>query len=271
MRRLIGDVPVEFDDVGDGMPVLMLHGFTLDHRSLRYSLEPCFARRPGYRRLYVDLPGFGASPAQPGIGSSDAMLDFVLRLIDETVGESALLIVGESWGGYLARGVVSRRPAQVAGIALICPVIIATHEERDLPARAVLFEEPGLFEGADPATVEAFREGAVVLDRRSWDYALTTLVPAIDAADAGAIDRIGSAYAFSVDVDRVGDPFDRPSLIVVGRQDDVVGYRDALSIVDRYPRAAVAVLDAAGHSLEGERPEMIAALVGDWLDRVERT
>jgi pimeloyl-ACP methyl ester carboxylesterase len=86
----------------------------------------------GYRRFHVDLPGFGASPPAPDIDGSDAMVDFVLELIDELVGAEPLLIVGESWGAYLAQGVVARRPDQVLGVALLIPVVIATHADRDV-------------------------------------------------------------------------------------------------------------------------------------------
>ena len=84
------------------------------------------------------------------------------------------------------------------------------------------------------------------------------------------MERIESAYAFADDVDRAGDPFPGPSLIVVGRQDSVVGYRDALGILERFPRAMFAIVDAAGHNLAGERPRLLAGLVDDWLDRVEQ-
>jgi pimeloyl-ACP methyl ester carboxylesterase len=77
-------------------------------------------------------------------------------------------------------------------------------------------------------------------------------------------------YAFATDVDR-GEPFRGPSLIVAGRQDSIVGYRDAVGLLERFPRASLAVLDAAGHNLAGERSDVLATLVDDWLDRMERT
>jgi pimeloyl-ACP methyl ester carboxylesterase len=251
--------------------VLFLHGFGPDHRSLLYSIGPVFERRPGYRRVHVDLPGFGASPAAPDIDSSDAMADVVVELIEELVGTEPMLLVGESWGGYLARGIVAQRPGQVRGVALIVTVVFAAHEERDVPEQALLFEEPELLDGVGPIDAAAFREAAVIADRASWDYARSTILPAIAMTDDAATDRIAARYTFASDVDTVGHPFTGPSLIVCGRQDSVVGWRDALSLLERFPRATFAVLDAAGHNLEGERTELLRELVDDWLDRVERT
>jgi pimeloyl-ACP methyl ester carboxylesterase len=76
-------------------------------------------------------------------------------------------------------------------------------------------------------------------------------------------------YAFSFDVDAVAAPFEKPVLILAGRQDGIVGYRDAWGILENYPRATFAVLDRAGHNLQIEQERLFNALVGDWLERVE--
>ena len=66
----------EFGPTG-GLAVLALHGWTPDHRLMTGCLEPVFAARShAYRRLYPDLPGMGATPAD-AVASSDDMLDSV--------------------------------------------------------------------------------------------------------------------------------------------------------------------------------------------------
>jgi hypothetical protein len=37
-----------------------------------------------------------------------------------------------------------------------------------------------------------------------------------------------------------------------------------------FPRATLAVLDAAGHNLQIEQERLFQTLLGDWLDRVQR-
>jgi pimeloyl-ACP methyl ester carboxylesterase len=270
MQRLIGGATVEVEDIGNGMPILFIHGFEIDHRSLLYTLGPLFEGRTGYRRIHIDLPGFGASPWVPTIVSSDAMVDFVLTVIDEMVGSEPLLIVGESWGGYLARGVVTHRPEQIRGLALLYPVVVALAADREVPDHRVLYETPGALDEATPAEADEYRENLVVVDHGSRDYFHEAIAPAIRAADPAAVERIRSAYAFATDPDSAGDPYPGPALVVTGRQDANVGYRDALGILERLPRATFAVLDEAGHGLLGERPQVTTALVNDWLDRVER-
>ncbi|WP_320537721.1 alpha/beta fold hydrolase [Pseudarthrobacter sp. IC2-21] len=58
-----------------------------------------------------------------------------------------------------------------------------------------------------------------------------------------------------------------PTLLVAGRRDAVAGYADTAALLDRYPHATLAVLEDAGHALMHERPELLAALLNDWLGR----
>lgn len=270
MNRLIGGVAVAVEDLGAGTPVLFLHGFQIDHRSLLHTLGPVFEQRTGYRRIHVDLPGFGASPAAPAIASSDAMVEFVMSLIDEMVGTERFLLVGESWGGYLARGVVARRPAQVTGLALLYPMVVPAHAERDVPEHRTLAEAPGVLDDALLLDAETYRGDAVVIHQGSWDYYRQTILPALAAGDRTTIEKVAAAYAFTTDPESGHEPYPGPSLILTGRQDASVGYRDAFGIVERFPHATFVALDEAGHNLMAERPQVATSLVNDWLDRVER-
>jgi pimeloyl-ACP methyl ester carboxylesterase len=61
-ESIVNGIPVQFVEHGSGTPVLGLHGVDVDHREMAGSLEPLFADRPGYRRIYPDLPGMGRTP-----------------------------------------------------------------------------------------------------------------------------------------------------------------------------------------------------------------
>lgn len=252
---------------GSGTPVLALHGWSPDHRLMTGCLEPVFTRRDGYLRLYPDLPGMGATPAPAAVSGSDDVLDLVLALVDETIGEEPFLVVGESYGGYLARAVVQARPEQVLGMALICPVAVLEPDRRTLPPRQVLRDDPELLDGADPELAEGFAGIAVVRSATTWRRYLDEIVPGLQAADQEAMARIRRRWQLSADPDE-GPVFDRPSLILTGRQDDAVGWADQVRMLAQYPRAAFAVLDVAGHNLQIEQPGLFTALVEEWLDRV---
>lgn len=89
----------------------------------------------------------------------------------------------------------------------------------------------------------------------------------LDLADADAMARIRQRWRLTDDPD-VGEPYDRPTLILTGRQDNSVGSVDQFALLPHYPRATFAVLDVAGHNLQIEQPVLFDALMLEWLDRV---
>jgi pimeloyl-ACP methyl ester carboxylesterase len=61
------------------------------------------------------------------------------------------------------------------------------------------------------------------------------------------------------------------TVIVAGRLDSTVGYAAAADLLDHYSHASLAVVDDAGHALPHEQPELLRALLAEWLARVERS
>jgi pimeloyl-ACP methyl ester carboxylesterase len=85
------------------------------------------------------------------------------------------------------------------------------------------------------------------------------------------LDAIDFEKGFSFCRDDEVLSFSKPTLIVVGRQDSIVGYQDAWQLMEGFPRATFAVLDYSGHALGvGERNTIFRALVNDWIDRLEK-
>ena len=97
-------------------------------------------------------------------------------------------------------------------------------------------------------------------------------MPCIENMDVAFMERLEtSGSGLSFDVTALDRAFAYPTLIVTGRQDNVIGYLDAWSILEAYPRATFAVLDRAGHFLGLlERSDLFSNLVCDWLDRVSQ-
>lgn len=261
-------VALNFAEHGTGVPVLALHGWKPDHRLMLGCLEPVFATRPGYRRLYPDLPGMGASFAPTSINGSDDLLRAVDEFIQREIGTEPFLLVGESYGGYLARALARRRAAQVRGLALICPIGTALEQaERNVPALEVLRPDPELVAGLDPRVAKGYVELAVVQSAETARRYVDEVLSGLDAADEAAMARIRGNWRLSEDPE-AGAPFTRPTLILTGRQDDSVGYLDQFELLPHYPRASFAVLDVAGHNLQIEQPQLFDVLVHEWLDRV---
>jgi pimeloyl-ACP methyl ester carboxylesterase len=272
MECSLDNISIHYEVFGEGKPLIVLPGWSMNTRYTSYRIEPYFQQRGGWKRIYVDPPGHGKTPGKEWITDQDKMLEVILACIDKLTAGKRFCILGLSLGAYLARGVVRDRAQLVNGIAMIVPVIIADDEERTVPPYKVLVENPALRADLSPQESNIF-DMSVIHTGRWLDYIRTfPQVPEHENGDADFLARIRenlANYAFSFDVDDVADPFSAPSLIITGRQDAAVGYRDAWNILDNYPRATYVVLDRTGHLREEENSDLVRVLIHEWLDRVE--
>jgi pimeloyl-ACP methyl ester carboxylesterase len=257
------EIPVHYVEHGDGAPILVLHGAGVDHREMVGAMEPIFTGLTDCRRLYPDLPGMGHTPAG-SLDSADDVLDLLLAFIEGVIGDGAFRLIGHSAGAYYARAIAGRRPEQVTGLALICPL---GENVRNLPAHQVLHASADPSETLGPAEESVFRDYFVVQAQYTLERYKEYVVPALGLVDEAGLERIGQHWLFSSSPEG-GPPYSRPVLIVTGRQDSMVGYAGHWDLLEHYPRATFAVLDRAGHALPHEQPGLTKALITEWLDRV---
>ncbi|WP_433676960.1 alpha/beta fold hydrolase [Microbacterium gorillae] len=244
---------VHYVEHGAGRPVLVLHGAGVDHREAEGCFEPAFAGAEGFRRIYPDLPGMGRTAAD-GLDSAEDVLAVLCEFVDRITDGESCLVVAHSAGAHFALGVAARRPATVAGLALICPLL---PNVRDVPEHRIIV-------GSGELGDETFREYFVVQTPEMLERYERLVVPGMRLADEAAMERIGERWELTP-----GPAFEGPALIVAGRLDATVGYAAAIDLVDRWLRSTVAVVDGAGHALAHEKPELLRALVQDWLERCE--
>jgi pimeloyl-ACP methyl ester carboxylesterase len=269
MKCIIEGNSICYTSVGEGIPVLMLHGYCLDHMILKASCEPVFEKLTGYRRVYFDLPGMGDSTASSALSTTDSMLSVILQFVDRLFEGRPFLVVGESYGGYLARGVLKQRPTQVLGICLICPATEMDISKRRLPAPRTLYKDSGMIETLSDSDRLLFEENIVVQSSENYKRFEREIKRGLDKANMPLLDRIqAEAYGFQEDINASMAAYDVPALVLTGRQDAVVGYEDTYAILRQLPRATFAILDGAGHHVQIEQPELFEAMVAEWLRRV---
>jgi pimeloyl-ACP methyl ester carboxylesterase len=246
----------------------MIHGFCMDHRLL-LGLDPVFAAQGQWRRVYIDLPGMGMSAAGPEIDSADAVAEAVGSFARKTFGDEKFAVLGNSFGGMIARRIVAEFGDQILGLALLCPVAVAEQGARTVPTRAVMQNDPNLLASLDPEDAAAYEAMAVVQSRENWSLFRDSVLPGLRIFDQAAIERIKSSYALRIDPEQRSSKFQGPTVIITGRQDHVVGFQDQIALSAHYQRSTIAVLDRAGHNAHLDQQGIIGSVLDEWLVRME--
>lgn len=266
----VKNIEINYEIYGEGKPIIMIHGYYPDHRLMVGCMEPIFINRTGYKRVYIDLPGMGKTKGENWIKNSDIMLDIVIDFINNIILNENFLLAGESYGGYLARGIINKIGIRVDGLMLLCPAIIADFKKRNVPKHIVLKKDEKLLSELEPSDAEDFNSMHVVQSKSIWERYRDEILSGVKVADDTFLRNFKeTGYEFSFDVDSMEQQYNKPSLILLGRQDASVGYKDAWTILDNYPRATFAILDRAGHNLQIEQVESFNCLVNEWITRVE--
>jgi pimeloyl-ACP methyl ester carboxylesterase len=116
-RVQLGDAEMEFDDLGAGIPILLLHGFPAT-RDLWSQVAPVLVRH-GYRVIAPDLVGYGSSVAQPGTRVDMAsQARWLWELLDGLKIERTF-IVAHDVGSAAAQLMVTGSPARVSGLVIL--------------------------------------------------------------------------------------------------------------------------------------------------------
>ena len=273
MECKLKDLIIYYEEYGEGYPIIMIHGFTPDHRLMKGCMEPILKGNKNYRRIYFDLPGMGKTNGPKWLKSSDHMLNIVLEFIDKIIPNKKFIIASESYGCYLARGLIYKRSEFIDGVLFICPLIVPQPNKRTLPKDFnILKRDNNLISSLSPLEVDELENSLVVQSLKIWERYKDEVQSGLKIADQVFLNNLSEkGYPFSFNIDEILDKFDKPTLFLLGRQDMTVGYRDAWSIIESYPKATFAILDQAGHNLQIEQEQLFNSLVLNWLDRVEYT
>ena len=260
---------IHYLDDGDGPPVLLLHGEPTSSYLWRHLIPPLVAN--GYRTIAPDLLGFGRSDKPPDIAwySYDRHVASIAHLVDE-LGLSGITLVVHDWGGPIGlrfavehEKLVDRLVVLDTGIGggrapselwlRFRDVVRAAGGDID-PARLV---ESGTVNGLSDEARAAYAEPFPTPESKAGVLAFPELVPAEpDHPNAAPMNRVRDALR----------SWTKPTLIVWGAQDAALPPALAHVFADLIPGAGEpVVLDGAGHFLQEDLPDELAAAVLGFL------
>jgi len=109
-----GGVRIRYDVVGEGRPLVLLHGWGVD-RSSWADVGYVDSLRSDHRLVIIDLRGSGASdkPHEADAYTADHLTADVLAVADAE-GLDRFALWGHSWGGWISWMTAAAHPARVA-------------------------------------------------------------------------------------------------------------------------------------------------------------
>lgn len=239
---------------GSGIPLLLLHGFPLDHAMWR-GQEPL----ADHLRLIVpDQRGFGGS-AGPGPESIEQLADDAVALLDALHVAGPAVVCGLSMGGYVAQHVAARYPERVAAL-----VLVDTKLEADTPdaraARADLAGKVGRLGQAIVAEAMIPRllappphEAGAAAGRAEIEAFLRDT---IGRQPVATIQAALAALGQRPDMTAAMAEVQVPTLLVVGAEDAITPPACLEAAEALMPRARLLIVPAAGHMTPLEAPHV---------------
>lgn len=249
---------------GEGSPILLIHGWGIDHRYMTGCMEPVFHHETHhFKRYYIDLPGMGLST--PGnIKNTNDIIELLLQFIETVIHPNTLLLTGNSYGGMICRALAAQIPDKINGMILICPT--TGLPEHHLPSQYPCRKDEDFLKTLTSKELDSFCSMNVVLTKEAWERYSVAIYPAVLANETN--DFLNHTLDGSLPdcLNRVLPVFDAPVLLLTGKQDACVGYEEQFIWRQQYPRITYLALEGAGHNLPIDRPEIFNSITIDWLN-----
>jgi non-heme chloroperoxidase len=219
------EIRIHYEDVGDGQPVVLIHGFPLSGRS--WEKQAAALLEAGYRVITYDRRGFGDS-SQPSVGYDyDTFAADLDRLMSELDLRDTIL-VGFSMGtGEVTRYLGtygSERVSKAVLLGVIAPFLLKTEDNPEGVDGSVFDEIIQAIKADRLAYLTAFYADFYNLDdylgkrisdevvRDSWNV----------AAGAGAVGTVSCPPTWITDFRQDLPKIDVPTLVVHGDADRIL-------------------------------------------------
>jgi pimeloyl-ACP methyl ester carboxylesterase len=248
MRIELDGVTLEVEDHGEGVPVVLLHGFPL-------SSEMWIPIRPAIeqvvRLITPDLRGFGGSHAPQGDYGMETLAGDVLRLVDR-LGLERIVLGGHSMGGYVALRFAAAHPERLAGLILVNTRASAdTNEGKIRRQTAIARIRRG-------ETAEFLDEFVPNLVGPSTGKRAPRQVAELRAIAGEVPDYVLAGCLTGMrdrpDSSDVLPRLEVPALVIAGEEDAVVPPDAARAMAETLSNARLAVIPLSGHTPSVERP-----------------
>jgi pimeloyl-ACP methyl ester carboxylesterase len=245
---------------GEGLPIVLLHGFLGDSANWQGVMaELATASQQNtigaVDVIALDLLGFGASGKPPVKYTVPQEVAF-LRAVLGRLGLERCILVGHSFGGWVAAAYAIAYPEQVQALCLVAPAGIRDDEfcGRYDWMRPVLWRTPivdlGLWMLAPFAKLLGHSKTLATV---TWARRELNRQP---AARSFLVDRLRPEDAIDT-VEHQIDQIQAPTLVLAAELDDTIPRWHCETYAERIANAQLTIVPGAEHGLPQQHPEAI--------------
>ena len=251
----VDGVALHYRDVGQGLPVLLLHAFPLHGAAFDKQVAALSGR---YRFIVPDHRGFGQSRLGEGPTQMSRIAQDALALLDALKIDSAV-VGGVSRGGYAAMALLREDAGRVRGLVLVDTQ--ATADDEAARARREASAQEALREGPE-AAVRALLPKVVVEPDSAVGREVAAMMRMATPAGIAAAQR---GMALRPDSKDILARYAGPALVVVGEKDPVTPLEKAKQMADLITGSRLEVIPDAAHLPNQEQPEKFNTVLDSFL------
>jgi 3-oxoadipate enol-lactonase len=248
-------------DRGAGMPLLLVHGFPLDHTMWAAQIDELSKK---YRVIAPDLRGLGRSRKDPlPKMSMSQFADDLAALLDALGIFEPVVYCGLSMGGYIAFQFWRKYAARLRGL-ILCDTR-ATADSPEIAAGRHVMAERVLREGSMPLVDSMIPRLFAETTRQQHPQTVEKLRSVMISNDPRGIAAAALGMAERPDMTAELGRIGCPTLVIVGQHDMISPPAEMRGIAEAIPGSKYVEIPEAGHMSPMEAPAAVNAAIAEFL------
>ena len=266
-RIEVDGLEIGYRELGDGPPVLLLHGWPTSSYLWR-DVMPAIAR--ANRVIAPDLPGFGASDKPAGVAYDFDLFEGAIDGLLDALGVDRLGLAVHDLGGPIGLHWTVRNPERVTRLALLNTLVYPQFAPSVIEFVTTL-STPGKREQApSPEGLAELARDVMPDDFDRLDELVAAMAAPFETAEARralADAGVGLDFEGFLEIEQKLPELTMPVRIVYGEDDRALtDVADTMARVARdLPQAVVTPLPSRGHFIQEEAPEQVGELLAEFF------
>lgn len=245
---------------GQGEPVLLVHGFPLDHTMWEFQIEDL---SQDYCVIAPDLRGFGQSSKTNGTVTMKAFSDDLAELLIKLEIRDPVHVCGLSMGGYIAFQFWMDHKEQLKSL-ILCDTRAAADSE---DAQELRYATADRVEKEGSGFLAGLMVGKLFspVTQKQNPELITRIQETIRETHPESIAAASRGMAARTDFTSLLNQIEQPVLTIVGIDDTITSSQEMQTIATEIPHATFIVIPDAGHMAPLENPELVNQAIRQFL------